>query len=307
MDDRYPGIQSGYLTAAIRSVLDQESDLGSYELFVVDDHSSAVDVRQVIDSAFGNGIEVYRNETNLGIGGGWNRCIELAKGELIHILHQDDLVRPGFYKAMENAFQESPEAGAAFCRTEYINPDGSSRTFSKPARQDSGLLENFSETVNFTEIQCPAMVVKSSTYVLTGGYREDLSYSLDFEMWTRIALQTDVLFISEPLAKFRVHPNSKSSELQQRGEVLKEVFLGIDAISSLYPPGSQELTKSRLIERIFESLSGKWSIEGKILDFGQFKSDVRMLSRYINTWLLVRLVVKNMFGRIIRRLTQSNT
>ena len=32
-----------------------------------------------------------------GLAGIWNRCIERARGEWVHILHQDDIVLPGFY------------------------------------------------------------------------------------------------------------------------------------------------------------------------------------------------------------------
>ena len=44
-----------------------------------------------------------------------------SKGRYIHQLHGDDLVYDGFYKEMEALFNESPSAGAAFSRTNYID------------------------------------------------------------------------------------------------------------------------------------------------------------------------------------------
>jgi hypothetical protein len=41
-------------------------------------------------------VSVHRRSTNGGLAACWNECIARARGELIHILHQDDLVKPGF-------------------------------------------------------------------------------------------------------------------------------------------------------------------------------------------------------------------
>ena len=45
-----------------------------------------------------------------------------SRGTYIHQLHGDDFVYDGFYSEMESYFlMLSPNAGAAFCRTNYID------------------------------------------------------------------------------------------------------------------------------------------------------------------------------------------
>jgi glycosyltransferase involved in cell wall biosynthesis len=47
----------------------------------------------------------------------WNRCLELASGDLIHLLHADDTVAPGFYAAILGLAERFPAAsiyGTAF-------------------------------------------------------------------------------------------------------------------------------------------------------------------------------------------------
>ena len=41
----------------------------------------------------------------------WNRCIAHARGHWLHLLHQDDVVLPGFYERMGPASRERPDVG----------------------------------------------------------------------------------------------------------------------------------------------------------------------------------------------------
>src|SRR4051794_25496330 len=88
-----------YLRHVLGSVVSQMEKVS--EVRVVDDASPAVDVSALISKLFPNEVECEVSKVNRRLAGNWNRCIELARGEWIHILHQDDSVKPGFYNAME--------------------------------------------------------------------------------------------------------------------------------------------------------------------------------------------------------------
>ncbi|CAN5153897.1 hypothetical protein BH23GEM2_BH23GEM2_11830 [soil metagenome] len=75
---------------------------------------------------------IHRQLANVGNVNNYNTCIARARGELIHILHGDDWVRPGFYSTMEKAFAAEPRIGAAFCR--YVASDESSNGNGSPRR-----------------------------------------------------------------------------------------------------------------------------------------------------------------------------
>ena len=57
---------------------------------------------QLVRDIAGDRVTVHREPKNNGLGRIWNRCIERARGEWVHILHQDDIVLPGFYKHLHH-------------------------------------------------------------------------------------------------------------------------------------------------------------------------------------------------------------
>jgi glycosyltransferase involved in cell wall biosynthesis len=82
-----------YLLETLASVLAQDPGEERMEIVVVDDASPRVDVAALIRTrSFHPRIVVRRNSQNLGLAGNWNVCITQARGELIHLLHQDDVV-----------------------------------------------------------------------------------------------------------------------------------------------------------------------------------------------------------------------
>ena len=86
-----------HLIAALRSVLQQDPGAGHMQIAVVDDDSRAVDVEALVAQADPAGrIEILRLPANHGLAGNWNRCIDVARGQIVHILHQDDWIADGF-------------------------------------------------------------------------------------------------------------------------------------------------------------------------------------------------------------------
>jgi glycosyltransferase involved in cell wall biosynthesis len=81
------------LQATIRSVLAEE--LTQAQIEIVDDGSRRFDPSSFV-GALGDGRVRSSRHDNRGIGGAWNECLLRARGEWIHVLHQDDVVRPGF-------------------------------------------------------------------------------------------------------------------------------------------------------------------------------------------------------------------
>lgn len=110
------------LREALQSVLSQLAQRDDAEIVVVDDGSSD-DPAAVVRELGGGRVRLVRNERALGAVPNFNRCIEVASGDLIHLLHGDDRVLPGFYTELQRAFDD-PEVLAAFCRTQHIDAVG---------------------------------------------------------------------------------------------------------------------------------------------------------------------------------------
>lgn len=80
-------------------------------------------------------------------------------------------------------------------------------------------------------------MVKRSIYEKLGGFNAELHYALDWDMWKRIASCYPIWYESRPLACYREHDASASSEFIRSGRHLAEIRQSID-ISQSYLPTS---------------------------------------------------------------------
>jgi len=103
--------RAGLVGDAIRSALAQTYP--AVEVIVVD-NASTDNTAEVLASLHDPRLRFERNGKNLGLFGNFNRCIALAKGSLIHILHSDDTIPPGFTQACVDVFLAHPEVGMTF-------------------------------------------------------------------------------------------------------------------------------------------------------------------------------------------------
>jgi glycosyltransferase involved in cell wall biosynthesis len=239
--------RADYLEETLNSVLQQDPGPEKMQIEIVDDCSPNGAPVEMVYRVAGNRVAVHREPRNNGLAGNWNRCIERARGEWVHILHQDDFVLPGFYIAMQNGTGDS-RVGALFCRYAEINPDGHWLRISHLHREAPGLPDFWQEKIAVHQlIQCPAIVVRRSIYEELGGFRPQLRYTLDWEMWQRIAVRYSFWFEPAILACYRVHPASATSKLRLDAQDLREVRSMIKMSRSYHPPhrASQLARQSR--------------------------------------------------------------
>ncbi len=244
-----------FLLKTLSSVLHQRGDFpeGAMQIVLLDDASPIVDVHALVASVPNiNRVDIQRNTTNLGLAGNWNRAIELARGEFVHILHQDDAVLPGFYKTLCTALQKHPETGMAYCRHAIIGADDEVQRISHRERWRSGLLRNWLPRIAMrTRIQCPAAIVRRSTYEALGKFRTDLKYSLDWEMWVRIAVKFPVWYETKMLALYRRHAQNESARLAASGSQEPDLMKTIEVFSAYLPDAKRDA----LVQSAYEYLA----------------------------------------------------
>lgn len=88
-------------THLIKEALDSainQIGIENYEVIVVDNEASEEEneTEKLIKQYNNSKILYYKNEKNIGMYGNWNRCIELARGEYITILNDDDWLENNF-------------------------------------------------------------------------------------------------------------------------------------------------------------------------------------------------------------------
>ena len=230
----YNGTQ--YLAQTLKSVLQQDPGVDRMQIEVVDDCSTNDDPESLVKEIGQGRVSFYRNPQNLGLLANWDACIQRSRGQWVHLLHQDDLVLPGFYEQLQKGIESEPSVGAAFSRFTYFDEDGFWTNLAAIERKTPGILENWLEIIATQQrIQFPAIAVRRTTYEKLGGFCPQARSAADWEMWKRIATNYPIWYESQILACFRLHSNSTSSGLIQRGENIADTYRAIDVSSSYLP------------------------------------------------------------------------
>jgi hypothetical protein len=145
---------------------------------------------------------------------------------------------------------EESDAGAIFCRHAWTNAKGHWTSLSELHRETAGLFDEWHARITVNQfIQSPAIVVRRSVYEHVGGFRPQLNFTLDWEMWQRIAAQYSFWFEPSILACYREHGASASSRLKLQDNHVRDLRMTIDITTAYHPPrvGSVLARKARTL------------------------------------------------------------
>jgi glycosyltransferase involved in cell wall biosynthesis len=310
--------RTDYLARALGSVTAQLEPGADVQIEIVDDASPAFDPHEFLRGAGAGGVTWHRNQRRQGLAGNWNTCVERARGRWVHILHQDDFVLPGFYDAMRAGVHSAPAVGAAFCDTYFVGPDHDGRTKTTIEAPRAGVLEDWRRHV-FVQlaIQTAAIVVPRSTYEAVGGYDDDFSYVLDWDLWKRIAVRFPLWYEPRPLACYRTHSISQTARLRRTGRNIAEIAASIARSESLLD-GGDAADISRRARRAYSVFAVESALASALQDrspaaaLAQLAEARRMSSaaevaRAVG-WVALRSVVRPMRDALLgpRQLTRQD-
>jgi glycosyltransferase involved in cell wall biosynthesis len=215
--------RADYLEETLNSVLRQAPGRDQMQIEVVDDCSKDDTASEVTRRVGAGRVTFHAEPQNRGLANTWNRCLERARGDWVHILHQDDFVLPGFYDLLRKGAQQS-DAGALFCRCATVNSTGHWLGTSELHRESPGLLDDWHARITVEQlIRCPAIMVRKAVYEQLGGFLPHLRFVPDWEMWQRIASQFPFWFEPSILACYRVHSDSATSRMRLDAADVREV------------------------------------------------------------------------------------
>jgi hypothetical protein len=277
------------LEKTLRSVLDQDPGPARMEIVVVDDASPNGSAETVVRRLAQDRVRLCPGEVNRGLAANWNRCISLSRGRWVHILHQDDLVRPGFYESLAKADQQDPRPGAALCQHAVIDDLGNWRKISNLEQPTAGVIADWLERiVLYQRVQCAAIVVRREVYEQLGGFRPDLVYALDWEMWVRIARHYPLWYEPTVLACWRVHDRSETARLQNLSQTHADVEKAIGLVKeSGLPPSLRSVAGEGLIRAMWDELI---QTAGERMTAGDYRSgstSIRAAWRYDRSLRLI--------------------
>jgi len=228
-----------YLAEAIESVLGQT--FTDYELVVYDD-ASTDETPEVMRRFADPRLRYVRSEHNLGQAGAWDRCVSLASGEYVALLHADDVYLSGFLDQRVSVLDANPTVGLAFGAVQLIDQNGvatAEKQFAGcdtiwPAPQFLGTL------LLDCVIYPPSVMIRRDCYRIVGGFNDAYYWGIDWDFWLRLAANYGVAYSSRIAAAYRVHLASATpaafsmARTSSDGlEILNQIFRKIDQTPAL--------------------------------------------------------------------------
>ena len=207
----------------------QAQTFTDFEVLIVDDCSSDNTVK--IAQEYANcdpRITIVINQQNLGLVGNWNRCAQLAQGEWLKYVFQDDLIAPTCLEKML-AFA-SPDTSIICCKRDFLFSTETSQKTKDNYLKILTLESYFSGDIKISAQQYCQVVLNNltesfigeknligeptvvmlhhSVFEKFGLFNQHLIQIGDLEFWTRIGVNTGITYVEETLATFRVHEES---------------------------------------------------------------------------------------------------
>jgi glycosyltransferase involved in cell wall biosynthesis len=238
-----------YLRKTIESVLLQAPSPEEMQIEVVDDFSTDGDVEALVNEIGRNRVTFFKQEKNVGSLRNFETCINRSIGKLVHILHGDDMVKPGFYEEIDGLFEKYPEIGAAFTGCTDFDENDKEIWDSQTILPGPGVIDNWLLKIAQGQLlQTPCIVVKRNVYEHLGSFF-GVHYGEDWEMWTRIAANYPVAYSPKPLAFYRVHNNNITSNSFRTGQNIKDISAVIDTIQNYLPTKERRKLKRKAREK----------------------------------------------------------
>lgn len=200
-----------YLREAIDSVLNQTFQ--DFEFLIINDGSND-STWEILNSYNDPRIQLVNNDRNLGLTRSLNKGLELAQGEFIARQDADDISEPERLVEQIAFLETHPEV--ALVGTWYKEIDAQGK-----------LIGNTELPCNCIQIRwhilfyCPfvhsaVMLRKSIVLEQIGFYNEALTYSMDYELWYRIARKLPIANLNKFLVRLRVNPHSMTQTYGER-------------------------------------------------------------------------------------------
>lgn len=191
-----------HLPEAIRSVLNQ--DYSPLEYWVIDGRST--DQTQSILQSYAGRLQ-WISEPDRGQADALVKGFARSKGDILGWLNADDRYRPGAIAAATEFFASHPQVMLLYGDARFV--DSAGRDLGPCAQVE---LFDYRRLLTVSDfIVQPAAFFRRSAYEAVGGLDANLSWSMDYDLWLKIARRFPVAYIPKVFADYRWDGDNKTA------------------------------------------------------------------------------------------------
>lgn len=230
-----------YLGYAIESVLKQQ--FRDFELVICDD-ASTDNTPEVCRRYDDLRIRYLCTTGKSGQAGIFNRCVDEARGDYVILLHADDVLMEQYLARAIELLESDKNVGMVHCTVRHIGPDGSPLSFQQlyqDNRIDPGDIRFRQLLLQGCVVNPSGVLVRRSIYQAVGPFCAAVAWGIDWHMWLRVSLKCSVGYLAEPLALYRLHPQSGTSAVMSSGRYGRDEMWVLDDLFRAIPPERTDL------------------------------------------------------------------
>jgi glycosyltransferase, group 2 family len=207
-----------YVAKAIESVLGQT--YRDFEVIVIDDGST--DQSLEVAKTFENKSITIVSRPNSGVSTARNNGVKLAKYPYICFLDADDWWHPTFLEEMKRLITDFSDAGI-YGSGYYIVKNGQERIapIGVPQGFERGIIdycEVYAKTLCMP-LTSISVVIPKHIFDEEKGFKSQLKFGEDFDLWIRIALKHKVILVNKPLAYY-----NQDVDVNNRGVAVHKTY-----------------------------------------------------------------------------------
>jgi glycosyltransferase involved in cell wall biosynthesis len=193
--------QAPYIEETIRSVLSQ--DYPEIEYMIVDGGSTdgTLDIIKRYDDKLG----CWVSEKDKGQTDALNKGFARAKGDILAWINSDDTYEPGAVSAAVKYLQSHPEVGMVYGNCNFINKSGEVIGKFDAAQTNYHRLRR-----GYVHIPQQTMFFRADLWKQVGPLDPSFYFAMDYDLWTRISSRTEIRYVPQTWANFRLHTSGKT-------------------------------------------------------------------------------------------------
>ena len=149
----------------------------------------------------------FVSEQDRGQAHALNKAVAQTRGEIIGWLNSDDTYEPGAISAAVEYFQQHPDVDLVYGDANFV--DSTDRVITRCAHVEP---YDWHRLVHYTDfIVQPAAFFTRRAFEAVGGGDESLLYTMDYDLFLKIASRFKVAYLPRVLANFKWWGQNKSA------------------------------------------------------------------------------------------------